>query len=102
MPSPSIRVGVEATKKAFFACVDRGLYNGADRHFLWLWDNIPHGEALDLLLTVAIPKNTLDDHYFIFPMFTWRALDWMGREHTQVPQCVPPSGTSADSPRRPR
>src|SRR3989449_9498673 len=33
-------------------------------------------------LTVAIPKNTLDDHYFIFPMFTWRALDWLGREHT--------------------
>src|SRR5207247_88752 len=26
--------------------------------------------------------NTLDDHYFIFPMFTWRALDWLGREHT--------------------
>src|SRR5216117_4005289 len=41
-----------------------------------------HAEALDLLLTVAIPKNTLDDHYFIFPMFTWRALDWLGREHT--------------------
>src|SRR5215831_4157053 len=75
--------GVEATKKAFMACVDRGLYNGADRHFLWLWDHVPHGEALDLLLTVAIPKNVLDDHYFIFPMFTWRALDWLGREHTK-------------------
>src|SRR5262245_48666434 len=75
--------GVEATKKAFLACVDRGLYNGADRHFLWLWDNVPHGEALDLLLTVAIPKNMLDDHYFIFPMFTWRALDWLGHEHTK-------------------
>src|SRR2546422_900504 len=74
--------GVEATKKAFFAAVDRGLYNAADHAFLWLWDNVPHGEALDLLLTVAIPKNTLDDHYFIFPMFTWRALDWLGREHT--------------------
>ena len=24
----------------------------------------------------------LDDHYFIFPMFTWRALDWLGREYT--------------------
>ena len=45
----------------------RGLYNKADHLFLWLWENIPHGEALDLLLTVAIPKNTLDDHYFIFP-----------------------------------
>jgi hypothetical protein len=74
--------GVEGTKKAFFAAVDRGLYNAADHAFLWLWDNIPHAEALDLLLTVAIPKNTLDDHYFIFPMFTWRALDWLGREHT--------------------
>jgi hypothetical protein len=39
--------------------------------------------VLDLLLSVAIPKNTLDDHYFIFPMFTWRALDWLGREHTK-------------------
>src|SRR5207249_2527706 len=58
------------------------LYNAADHHFLWLWGNIPHAEALDVLLTVAIPKNTLDDHYFIFPMFTWRALDWLGREHT--------------------
>jgi len=74
--------GVEGTKKAFFAAVDRGLYNAADHAFLWLWDNMPHGEALDLLLTVAIPKNMLDDHYFIFPMFTWRALDWLGREHT--------------------
>jgi hypothetical protein len=74
--------GVEATKKAFFAAVDRGLYNAADHHFLWLWDNTPQAEALDLLLTVAIPKNTLDDHYFIFPMFTWRALDWLGREYT--------------------
>src|SRR6266513_4743029 len=75
--------GVEATKKAFHECVGRGLYNGADRHFLWLWDNVPHAEALDVLLTVAIPKNALDDHYFIFPMFTWRALDWLGREHTK-------------------
>ena len=73
--------GVEATKKAFLAAVDRGLYNAADHAFLWLWDNVPPDEALDLLLTVAIPKNLLDDHYFIFPMFTWRALDWLGREH---------------------
>jgi hypothetical protein len=74
--------GVEATKKAFFAALDRGLYNAVDHYFLWLWGHVPHAEALDLLLSVAIPKNALDDHYFIFPMFTWRALDWLGREHT--------------------
>src|SRR5438552_6476163 len=82
MPSPWTRAACEATKKAFFAAVDRGLYNAADHHFLWLWGNIPHAEALDLLLTVATPKNTLDEHYFIFPMFTWRSLDWLGRDHT--------------------
>jgi hypothetical protein len=73
--------GVEATKKAFFAAVDRGLYNAADHHFLWLWQNVPPVEALDLLLTVAIPKNMLDDHYFILPVFTWRALEWLGQEY---------------------
>ena len=76
--------GVEATKKAFFAAVDRGLYNAADHHFLWLWKNVPHVEALDLLLTVAIPKNTLDDHYFVFPVFTWRALEWLGAEYLPI------------------
>ena len=76
--------GVEATKQAFFEAVDRGVYNAADHYFLWLWNAIPPVEALDLLLTVAIPKNLLDDHYFIFPIFTWRALEWLGREYTPV------------------
>lgn len=76
--------GVEATKKAFFDAVDRGVYNAADHHFLWLWQHIPPVEALDLLLTVAIPKNVLDDHYFIFPVFTWRAVEWLGWEYLPV------------------
>jgi hypothetical protein len=73
--------GVEATTQAFFNAVNRGEYNKADHYFLWLWDNMPRVEALDILLTVAIPKNVLDDHYFIFPAFTWRALEWLGQEY---------------------
>src|SRR5215510_7818925 len=76
--------GVEATKSAFLGAVDRGVYNQADHYFLWLWDNIPAVEALDLLLTVAIPKNVQDDHYFIFPSFTWRAVEWLGREYLPI------------------
>jgi hypothetical protein len=76
--------GVEATKEAFFAAVNRGEYNKADHYFLWLWDHMPPVEALDILLTVAIPKNVLDDHYFIFPAFTFRAIEWMGREYLPV------------------
>jgi len=76
--------GVEATKEAFFTAVNRGEYNAADHYFLWLWDNMPPVEALDILLTVAIPKNVLDDHYFIFPAFTWRAIEWLGRDYLPV------------------
>ena len=76
--------GVDATKSAFLAAVNRGEYNRADHYFLWLWEHVPPVEALDLLLTVALPKNVLDDHYFIFPSFTWRALEWMGRDYLPV------------------
>jgi hypothetical protein len=76
--------GVEATKDAFFAAVNRGEYNKADHYFLWLWDHMPPVEALDILLTVAIPKNVLDDHYFIFPSLTFRALEWIGQDYLPV------------------
>ena len=72
--------GVKATKEAFLAAVKRGETNKADHCFLWLWQNVPPVEALDLLLSVAIPKNAMDDHYFIFPAFTFRALQAMEPE----------------------
>ena len=75
---------VEATKSAFLDAVNRGEYNKADHYFLWLWEHVPPIEAFDLLMTVAIPKNVLDDHYFIFPAFTWRALESIGQEYLPI------------------
>lgn len=76
--------GVEATKEAFFNAVRRGESNAADHYLLWLWDNVPPVEALDLLMTIAIPKNILDDHYFIFPAYTYRAIEWLGQEYLPI------------------
>ncbi|MSO90177.1 MAG: hypothetical protein EXR01_01095 [Acetobacteraceae bacterium] len=76
--------GIEATKEAFLKAVNRGESNKADHLFLWLWDNVPPMEAFDLLMSVAIPKNALDDHYFIFPANTWRYLQNYGAEHLKV------------------
>jgi hypothetical protein len=76
--------GVEATKAAFFHAASRGEVNKADHYFLWLWQNIPPVEALDVLLTLAIPKNLLDDHYFIFPAFTFRAMETIGWNYLPV------------------
>src|SRR5207244_3521131 len=40
-------------------------------------------QVLEELLQVAIPKNQLDDHYFLFPVFTWRALEYFGWEYAR-------------------
>ena len=77
--------GVEATKEAFLKACSRGESNKADHLFLWLWQHIPPIEAFDLLMSVAIPKNALDDHYFLFPAYTWRAMEqYLGWEHMAV------------------
>jgi hypothetical protein len=76
--------GAEATKAAFLAAAGRGESNKADHYFQWLWQNVPAVEAFDLLMSVAIPKNTLDDHYFLFPGYTWRGLDLIGQEYLPV------------------
>jgi hypothetical protein len=76
--------GVEATKAAFLKACGRGESNKADHLFLWLWDHVPAIEAFDLLMSVALPKNALDDHYFLFPGYLWRGLEALGTEHLKV------------------
>jgi hypothetical protein len=76
--------GIEATKAAFLKAVDRGESHKADHLFLWLWDNVPPIEAFDLLMSVAIPKNALDDHYFIYPAALWRYLESYDKSFLKV------------------
>ena len=74
---------VEATLEAFRLAAGRGVYNACDHYFLWLLERLSPMEVLDHLLQVAIPKNQLDDHYFLFPVFTWRALEYFGWDYAR-------------------
>src|SRR4029079_8055444 len=76
--------GIAAAKAAFLKACSRGEALKADHIFLWLWDHVPAIEAFDLLMSVALPKNALDDHYFLFPGYLWRALETLGTEHLKV------------------
>jgi hypothetical protein len=76
--------GIAAAKEAFLKACSRGESNKADHIFLWLWDHVPAIEAFDLLLSMALPKNALDDHYFILPGYLWRGLETLGSEHLTV------------------
>jgi hypothetical protein len=40
-------------------------------------------QILELLLEVGVPKNQLDDHYFLFPVFTVRALEYFGWDYAK-------------------
>jgi len=74
---------VEATAAAFRTAWSRGVYNACDHYFLYLLEKLSPMQVLELLLEVGVPKNQLDDHYFLFPVFTWRALEYFGWDYTK-------------------
>src|SRR6266403_1202818 len=74
---------VDATVKAFRTAVSRGVYNACDHYFLYLLERLTPIQILELLLEVGVPKNQLDDHYFLFPVFTFRALEYLGWEYAK-------------------
>ena len=79
--------GIQAVKDSFLKACSRGEALKADHLFLWLWENVSEIEAFDLLMSVALPKNIIDDHYFIFPGYLWRGIefDWQGAHEGAVP-----------------
>jgi hypothetical protein len=74
---------VEATLESFRLAASRGVYNACDHYFLYLLQRLSPMQVLEHLLQVAIPKNQIDDHYFLFPVFTWRALEYLGWEYAK-------------------
>jgi hypothetical protein len=74
---------LEATLEAWRFAAGRGVYNACDHYFLYLLQRLSPMRVLEHVLQVAIPKNQIDDHYFLFPVFTWRALEYLGWEHAQ-------------------
>ena len=71
---------IEATKGAFHKSLRALAPSAAEHHFLWLLEHLPPGEALDQLLPIAIARNGMDDHNFIFPVYSARTLDCIGWE----------------------
>lgn len=75
---------LEATKEAFQQNIHGRNSIAAEQNCLWLLENLLPGEVLDLMLPAAVSRNTMDDHYFIYPIFTVRALDCIGWEWASV------------------
>ena len=67
--------GFDKAKAAFLLACSRGESLKADHIYQWIWDNAEPIEAFDLLMSIAIPKNNVDDHYFVFPGYLWRSFE---------------------------
>lgn len=77
-------VGIEATKGALIRSLRGMAAPAAEHYFLWMVDHVSPSEALDQLLPLAIGRNGLDDHNFLFPVYTARTLDVIGWEWASV------------------
>src|SRR5580693_8691156 len=88
---PSEFKDFEAAKAAFLMACSRGESNNADHIFQWLWKNVEPIQAFDLLMSVAIPKNNIDDHYFVFPGYTWRSFETGVLDKELLPILMRPS-----------
>lgn len=56
----------------------------AERRLIGALDALPPGRVIDLLLDVAVPRNALDDHYFLYTVYAARALDALGWDGASV------------------
>ncbi|MCZ6890503.1 MAG: hypothetical protein O7H39_18595 [Gammaproteobacteria bacterium] len=72
------------TKGAFYKSLRAMEAPAAEQYCLWLLERLTHGESLDLLLPLAIKRNNMDDHNFLYPVYTARALDCIGWEWASV------------------
>ncbi len=107
---PEITVGDLADKSkeelldGFVNELTRRRSAGAERYLLALLDCAEPGEIMEALLTVALPRNALDDHYFLYLVYAFRAAEALGWQHAAVllrppvrfltrhPMLEPPSG----------
>ena len=69
---------IALTKEALENAIRMRQAAAAEHHFLWLLERLSPGEVLDQLLPAALAGNHLDDHNFIYPVYTARTLDSIG------------------------
>jgi len=86
MPSvePLVNKSKDELIKGFADALKERKPRDAERHLVTLLPMASPGELLETLLVVGLPRNSLDDHYFLYPVYCTRALDDIGWEWASV------------------
>ena len=68
----------------FSTALKKRIAPAAERNLVALLKVAGPGEIMEALLQVAVPRNALDDHYLLYAVYAFRALDAVGWEHAEV------------------
>ncbi len=83
-PAPLAGTDTAALLAGFLQALADRQTPAAERHLLALLPVVAPGQILDAMLQVALPRNALDDHYLLYPIYAFRALDDLGWDWAPV------------------
>ncbi len=70
--------------EAFTEALQARVSPTAERHLVALLKVAEPDDILEAMLSVATPRNALDDHYFLYLVYAFRGLDAVGWRHAEV------------------
>ena len=74
----------ESLLAGFQAALEQRMSTLAEKYLVLLLRRVPAGTIMDSLLKIAIPRNALDDHYFLYTVFAFRALEIIGWQYAEA------------------
>ena len=74
----------EALLDAFVDALENRKARSAERHLLTLLRIATPGRIVEAMMRIALPRNMLDDHFFLYPIYALRALDDLGWQWASV------------------
>ncbi len=77
-------MGKEVLLEGFRIALEKRMAPSAERHLAVLLKIASRDEILEAMLAIAIPRNALDDHYFLYAVYAFRALDVVGWAHAEI------------------
>jgi len=68
----------------FQAALEQRMSTLAEKYLVSLLRRVPPSTIMDSLLKIAIPRNALDDHYFLYTVFAFRAAETIGWQYAEA------------------
>ena len=74
----------ESLLSSFQTALEQRMATLAEKYLASLLRRVSPSTIMDSLLKIAIPRNALDDHYFLYTVFAFRAVEVIGWQYAEA------------------